>query len=183
MSCCVGPRVLFWVLALTGATADVASKYGIFAWLSPNQERVLVPGVFSLVHQATLNQGALFGLAGQHGGTANLLFAIFSALAVVLISTWAMRSSAISQRGLSFSLTLIMAGALGNLYDRVFFGGVRDFLWLYYQRVDGSRLSWPVFNLADSFLVCGAALLLFHAYITQPATAPAAGQSQETQAA
>jgi lipoprotein signal peptidase len=58
------------------------------------------------------------------------------------------------------ALGLILAGTLGNLYDRVLFGGVRDFLhWYRY-------FNWPVFNLADSCLVVGAGLLLAHAFLT-----------------
>jgi lipoprotein signal peptidase len=57
---------------------------------------------------------------------------------------------------------LILAGTLGNLFDRVVFGGVRDFLYFYW-------FEWPVFNVADCFLVCGAGLLLLQAFATAPA--------------
>ena len=54
------------------------------------------------------------------------------------------------------------AGTLGNFYDRVVFNGVRDFLhWNY-------RFDWPVFNIADCCLVCGAALLLVQAFLSSP---------------
>ena len=69
------------------------------------------------------------------------------------------------------ALGLILAGTLGNLYDRVVFNGVRDFLhWNY-------LFDWPVFNVADCCLVCGACLLLLQAFGRQPATKaqPAAG--------
>ena len=60
------------------------------------------------------------------------------------------------------ALGLILGGTLGNLYDRVVFNGVRDFLhWNY-------LFDWPVFNLADSCLVCGACLLLLQAFGKQP---------------
>src|SRR5436305_586252 len=62
--------------------------------------------------------------------------------------------------GLIASLGLILAGTLGNLYDRIVFSGVRDFLhWYRY-------FDWPVFNIADCCLVCGAGLLLAHAFFT-----------------
>jgi len=60
------------------------------------------------------------------------------------------------------ALGLILAGTLGNLYDRVVFGGVRDFLFFYY-------INWPVFNVADCCLVCGAFLLLIQAFWVHPA--------------
>ena len=69
------------------------------------------------------------------------------------------------------ALGLILAGTLGNLYDRVVFNGVRDFLhWNY-------LFDWPVFNVADSCLVCGAGLLLLQAFGRQ-----AAAKKDETEA-
>ena len=70
---------------------------------------------------------------------------------------------------------LILAGTLGNLYDRIVFGGVRDFLHCYYD-----AHIWPDFNIADSSLVCGAAMLLAHSFfasepVTQPAKAELVG--------
>jgi lipoprotein signal peptidase len=52
---------------------------------------------------------------------------------------------------------MILAGTLGNLFDRVVFHGVRDFLYFYW-------FEWPVFNVADCLLVCGAGLLLLQAF-------------------
>ena len=76
------------------------------------------------------------------------------------------------------ALGLILAGTLGNLFDRVVFGGVRDFLYFYW-------IEWPVFNVADCFLVCGAGLLLLQAFTSsaadkhKPAAAEAAAAVAE----
>ncbi len=70
-----------------------------------------------------------------------------------------------------FALGLILGGTLGNLYDRIVFSGVRDFLW-WHKYVD-----WPVFNIADCCLVCGAALLLIEAFFTK--VEPALTQTTE----
>jgi signal peptidase II len=60
---------------------------------------------------------------------------------------------------LALILGLILGGALGNFYDRLIYGGVRDWIWVYYERGVGDYpFNWPVFNLADSFLVCGVLL-------------------------
>ncbi len=73
------------------------------------------------------------------------------------------------------ALGLILAGTLGNLYDRVVFGGVRNFLYWFYL------VDWPVFNFADCCLVCGAGLLLLQAFLTEasPATQEAPAVVEE----
>jgi signal peptidase II len=112
--------------------------------------------------QPQVNQGALFSLAIEYEGLANAVFACVSALVVVGLVVWGIRRRSPSDCWLTIALGLILAGTAGNLYDRCVFGGVRDFLYFYW-------IEWPVFNLADCFLVCGAALLLARSFFKQPA--------------
>jgi lipoprotein signal peptidase len=171
-------RGLFFALALAGLLLDQASKYLVFQWLRDQPPYVVIPGVFQLEarHVAAedgtkpmVNQGALFGFLRDHGELANALFAIISVIAAVAIVYWATRPSTSRDWTLSAALGLILAGTLGNLYDRVVFSGVRDFLHLHYRDFD-----WPVFNVADSALVCGAILLLTQALFSRaPADKPA----------
>jgi lipoprotein signal peptidase len=186
-------RGLFWGLTLGGALVDQISKYGVFQWLYPVNPRVpevkfpLVEGVFEVVTQFTgapetgggplgvlrrlggdtlpkVNPGACFGWAFTlPPETSNLLFALVSIVAAAAIVFWALRPAVRHDRGLLTALGLILAGTLGNLYDRVVFGGVRDFLHLHYY----DAFDWPVFNVADSCLVCGAMLLLLQAILGQ----------------
>ena len=119
-----------------------------------------------------VNHGALFGFLSQHVGLANTLFAIISLAAAVAIAWWSSRPAARRELGLSAALGLILAGTLGNLFDRLVFGGVRDFMHLHYQSFD-----WPVFNVADCCLVFGAFLLLGQAFfgkatVESPSAAP-----------
>ncbi len=109
-----------------------------------------------------VNQGALFGLGNTHGGPANTIFAGISVIAAAAIVYWGSRRATGRDGTLTMALGLILAGTLGNLYDRVVFGGVRDFLFFYY-------INWPVFNVADCCLVCGAFLLLIQAFWVRPA--------------
>lgn len=177
-------RALLWSLALFGFLADQASKYATFRWLyNPESDGryTVVAGVFELLTQyhpeglqAThplqtwngtvlpkVNQGALFGLGNEHRGLANGLFAVISLLAAAAIVYWSTHKATIRDRFLSAALGLILAGTLGNLYDRLVFGGVRDFLHFY-------LFEWPVFNVADCCLVLGASLLLLQAFFGQP---------------
>ena len=88
------------------------------------------------------------------------MFAAVSFLAAVGIAYWSRRPATRGDRILCAALGLILAGTIGNLYDRLVFDGVRDFLHWY------RWFDWPVFNIADCCLVFGAGLLLAHAFLT-----------------
>jgi hypothetical protein len=97
------------------------------------------------------------------------MFAVISLVAAAGIGWWSMTSATVKDRWLCVALGLILAGTLGNLYDRLVFNGVRDFLhWDFLY-------NWPVFNLADCCLVFGAGLLIIQAFGKQNAkdTTPA----------
>lgn len=108
-----------------------------------------------------VNHGALFGMGGAGKGFANGFFAVVSLVAAGAILVWGLRGPPSREAWLSTALGLILGGTLGNFYDRVVFGGVRDFLYFYY-------IEWPVFNFADCCLVVGATLLLLQAVFTSP---------------
>lgn len=173
-------RGLFWALALLGLLADQGSKYAVFRWLQDDVPHLVVPGWFQLeAHHDSktgapvVNQGALFGLGRDHG-FANALFAAVSVLAAGAIIYWSTRRAAVRDWVLCAALGLILAGTLGNLYDRVVFAGVRDFLHVNYGgKLPSADHDWPVFNVADSCLVCGAILLLMQAMFSRtPAEKP-----------
>lgn len=129
--------IIFTILSL-----DQLTKFAISRNLSFLQSVPVIPRVFHLTLVA--NRGAAFGILKNQ----TLLFISTSLLAVVLIF-FALRDN--RQKGLySFSLSLILGGALGNLIDRLRFGYVIDFLDF---RV------WPVFNIADSAITVGAIVL------------------------
>lgn len=203
---------LFWGLAVFGFTVDQASKYGIFAHLYNEGDGghiVIIPGAFELIAQFTkpperetgegllarlrtvsgdvlprVNHGALFGLGGDTGHTANQLFALVSIAAAIAITFWSTRPATTRDCLLSMSLGLILAGTLGNLFDRIVFHGVRDFFWWHYPDSVPILRDFPVFNVADCCLVCGAGLLLLQAFLAETRPAPAVKQVVgETEAA
>ncbi len=181
------------VLALLGVALDQGSKYLIFRWLfqhptyyssAHNQGNyILIPKAFRLYTQYTkdpaegvlhswnseqlphVNRGALFGLLNNRKAS-NYLFAFISVVAAAAIIGWSFRRKTSSDRLLCVALGLILGGTLGNLYDRLVFEGVRDFLYW------SKWIDWPVFNIADCCLVVGAFLLLFQAFLTNPAPLP-----------
>jgi lipoprotein signal peptidase len=167
-------RRLLWGVALTGTLLDQVTKYSVFAWLRNDADPTegsyqVIPGAFRLLAQyqevggrwvPKVNHGALFGLGGEYAALANAVFAGVSVLAAVAILVWSLRRSTARDVALCTSLGLILAGTVGNLYDRLLFGGVRDFLHFYW-------FEWPVFNVADCCLVCGAGLLLAQAFLSR----------------
>jgi signal peptidase II len=186
-------RVVLWTLALLGVSLDQASKYGVFHWLAnvdgnryslftrPDADEPSNPKGFHLVAQFTkdadgnlvphVNQGALFGFLRGYSTMANGGFAVISLLAALAIAVWSMQPSTGRDPWLCGALGLILAGTLGNLYDRVVFSGVRDFLhW-------NLGFNWPVFNIADCCLVLGAALLLIQAFASSTASKTASEPS------
>jgi len=123
---------------------DQASKFLFTKFLNLNQTLSVVPGIFhfTLVH----NRGAAFGiLRGQ-----SFLFVLTSFVAVILIYFNLKNNRRKNPFLFNLSLALVLAGALGNLIDRICFGYVIDFL--------DFRI-WPVFNIADSAITIGAIIL------------------------
>ncbi|MCC6581359.1 MAG: signal peptidase II [Phycisphaeraceae bacterium] len=127
-----------------------------------HQPMPLVPGLLSL--RLTVNSGAVFGL----GKGSQWLFILVSLIAVPVLGRifWQSPRTAYA---LHAALALILAGALGNLYDRVVYHGVRDMFWLFPGWYLPFGWRWPnagpdvypwLFNLADASLVVGVVLML-----------------------
>ena len=173
-----GGWLLFAAVALPAVAADLVSKAWIFDRLgmpgtaAPIQ---ILPPVLSL--QTNLNEGALFGM-GQGWGA---MFAGISVLAIAGILGMLARGTMRADRGLVVALGLITGGILGNLYDRL---GLPRLVWHAPAERVGERVTavrdwihfelpgvidWPIFNLADSWLVIGAGLMLLLSLRPQPA--------------
>jgi signal peptidase II len=167
--------VLFLLPAIVGCAIDLATKHFMFAWpeLRAGETYWFWTGHVGL--QLSWNEGALFGM----GQGKVWLFAALSVAAAIGIPVWLFRFGAARDAWLTVALGCVMAGVLGNLHDRLGLHGevwpathpregeaiyaVRD--WILWQASD--RWRWPNFNIADSLLVVGAAVLFFHA-LRQP---------------
>lgn len=146
---------LFLATAVVGLGIDLASKAAIWRSLHTLEDQIiLIPGWLTLIRR--LNEGGIWSVF--HGlSSANYWLATFSSIAILAIFWLAWTVLRRGQRLLPILLGAILGGAIGNLYDRMLFGGVRD--WI---SVDLQFYVWPTFNLADSFLVCGAIGLFIH---------------------
>jgi signal peptidase II len=159
---------LFFGIALAGFTLDLGTKSWIFGKLGlPGGATWWIwPGYFGF--QTSLNEGALWGI-GQGNAW---LFALFSIAAGLGIVYWLFVRGAAQDLWLTCALACITAGILGNLYDRLGLWwtieaqhypkyAVRDWILMCYE-----NWVWPNFNIADMLLVCGAGLLVLHAFFT-----------------
>lgn len=148
--------LLFWALALGGAAFDLATKAAIFAYVGPpgSPPKSLFEPVLEL--RTSHNTGALWGLGGRLPYS-SLIFAGLSIVAAIGICYWLFVLGAAEDARLTTALGLIMAGALGNCYDRLVYGYVRDFVHFHVDRID---FHFAIFNFADNMLVLGAAILM-----------------------
>ncbi len=164
--------LIFFTLALLGCSADLISKELVFRWRGlPGKDPIwLIDGYVGI--ETSLNRGALFGM----GAGGSRYFACLAIGAVVGIVVWLFPLRAARDRLLTIALGIISGGILGNLYDRLGLWdhgplppqwaghehAVRDWiLWCW----NFKQFTWPNFNIADSLLVCGAGLLLWHACV------------------
>ena len=152
-------RTLYLLIALVIVLLDRWTKHVVARRISLYSHIQVIPGFFQLTH--TENTGAAFSLfadSNAHWKTAMLIAFSVIALTVVSVLLWKNHHAHVAT---GIGLSLIMGGALGNLWDRLARGRVVDFLLFYVK-----RYQWPVFNLADSAIVVGAGLLvleiLFH---------------------
>jgi signal peptidase II len=159
-------RVPWWVWlapAVGVVVLDQATKALILGSFRPGQE-MPVTGFFSLV--LAFNTGAAFSFLAGAGGWQRWFFAAIATVAAAIIA-WLLRRG--GSRSYCLGLALILGGALGNLYDRLALGKVVDFLLFHY-----AGWFYPAFNVADSAITVGAALLIIDSFRQRRTPAPAA---------
>jgi signal peptidase II len=121
-------------------------------------QRVEVMPFFNFV--LAYNKGAAFSFLADQGGWQVHFFSIVSSVVSIGLLYWLYTLSA-KNRWLSISLSLILAGALGNLHDRLFVEkGVVDFIDWYY-----GNYHFPAFNIADAVIFLGAAMMLYDSFM------------------
>ncbi|MED5534147.1 MAG: signal peptidase II [Pseudomonadota bacterium] len=150
-------------LALSVIVADQWTKFLITSNFSEFDSITLLPILdFMRLH----NEGAAFSLLSDASGWQRWVFTILGSAVSIFIFLWLRRLPVRGQHMLAAALTLIMGGALGNVIDRILWGHVIDFIRVHYQ-----QWYFPAFNIADSAITVGAALLILDTllYRDQPA--------------
>lgn len=149
-------RLQFIVLAIGVIVLDIWTKALVLARLDLHEAIPVVEGFFQLVH--VRNTGAAFGIgANAESQIVPLLLNLGAITVFFIVVVYAMRTAA-TDRLLQTGLHLILGGAVGNLLDRFRFGYVVDFVDVYLVW-GGREHHWPAFNVADSAICIGIALL------------------------
>ena len=150
------PRALHWFgLAALVVILDRITKAVVLDSFAPGESRV-VTGFFNLV--LVFNKGAAFSFLAAAPGWQTPVFAAIAVVAAVVISILIFRNA--GNKIFCGALGLILGGALGNLYDRLVYGQVVDFLDFH---VAGWH--WPAFNVADSAITLGAGILIAESFM------------------
>lgn len=138
-------------IALIVMFCDLLSKRLIFAMIEnlENADSIEVFSFFNLVK--VLNHGVSFGMFSSLE-SAQIIFSVIVFVITIILLIWLYRNE---KMHLTFALAFIIGGALGNLYDRIKNAAVADFLDFHI-----ASYHWPAFNLADSFVFIGVAILL-----------------------
>jgi signal peptidase II len=149
----VAPKLFYKMcgLAAVAVLLDQVTKFWVFRGvLEQESERVILP-VFSLVKR--YNTGISFSFLATDHAYGPWIFAALAAIIAFGLLIWLSQTA---ERLPAVGLALVVGGAIGNVIDRVREGAVMDFLLFHWH-----DLAWPAFNLADSFITVGVALLIF----------------------
>ena len=149
--------MLQWLwLSLLVVLLDQLTKFWVTASMQLYEAIAVIP-FFNLFY--VRNEGAAFSFLSDAGGWQRWFFVALSAIASIAITVWLARLPS-RERLQAVGWSLVLGGAVGNLIDRVIFGYVIDFLDVYYQ-----TYHWPAFNIADSAITIGVAVLLIDTFL------------------
>jgi len=163
------PEATRWfALAVLVVLLDYISKIAVLGSFLPGESRV-VTSFFNLV--LVFNKGAAFSFLAGAEGWQTLFFAAIAIVASIVISFLIVKSK--NKPLFCAALALILGGALGNLYDRLVYGQVVDFLDFH-----AAGWHWPAFNVADSAITLGAGILIAESFVHHPDAEKAAGEKR-----
>jgi signal peptidase II len=149
-------RFTAWVIVSTAVVlADQLSKWAIVKWI-PLYEKVPLNSIMNLTHQR--NTGAAFSFLADSGGWQRWFFVVLATGVSAVIAVWMWRIRRDGPIILAAGLSLVLGGAVGNLIDRIRLGYVTDFIQVWF-----GNWAFPSFNVADSAISVGAALLIIDA--------------------
>ena len=159
-------RLGWLVLSLLVLVIDQVSKAHFEGSLEMFQQIVVIPDYFSWT--LAYNTGAAFSFLADSAGWQRWLFALIAVVVSAVLVVWLKRLGR-NDTWLAIALALILGGALGNLYDRIVYGHVVDFILVHWQ----NRWYFPAFNFADSAICVGAVMLALDMFKSKKSGEPA----------
>lgn len=135
--------------------ADQVTKFIIKNQIILHDQVVVIKGFFNITH--IMNPGGAFGFFASGSPEVRKFIFLFLSSLVALFVVWFYHQCAKEFVFLSYALALVFGGAVGNLIDRFLYGEVVDFLDFYI-----GDAHWPAFNIADSAISIGMAILIYH---------------------
>ena len=143
--------VMGTIVIILSFILDQLSKYWVQDEIGFFSSEVVITPFFNLVF--VINEGVSFGFLSDLPFDGQWPLIVLTSLLVIVIFIWMLKANTLFQE---MSFGFIIGGALGNIIDRIIHGGVIDFLDFHM-----TGYHWPAFNLADTFIFIGVALLLF----------------------
>ncbi len=145
--------IYFVTVAIPIFAVDQITKHIIDSTLTLYSRIEVIPGFFNIIK--AYNTGAAFSLfANRTSPISSLIFHLTTAVAVLIV-IYLLFTTENDKKMKLIGLNMIIGGAMGNLFDRIVHGHVVDFLDFYI-----GKYHWPAFNVADSSIVIGTALLI-----------------------
>ena len=151
-------KKVYFGISIIAIALDQLTKWLASTRLVMHEQNPVMPSFnLTLMH----NYGAAFSFLSNAGGWQRWFFTTIAIVISIVLIVWITRLKA-NEKWLGVSLSLVLGGAIGNLIDRVAYGYVIDFIQWYYD-----RFYWPAFNIADSAIFVGAAMLLISSFFTE----------------
>ncbi len=148
----------FLIVTFCGVILDLITKWIIFKEFKDVGRYVIIPNCLAII--CSENEGIVFGFVQ---GINNIL--IFFSIAAIGAILWFYKRFEKSRLYSNIAFGMILSGAIGNLWDRIFHQHVRDFIDIHI----GARYHWPTFNIADSLICIGVGLLFYETLFAEKA--------------
>lgn len=158
-------RSRYLLISLAILVLDQWTKWLVETRLSDHATVEVVPNLLNFIH--VRNTGVAFGLFASHGEATGTWILTLAGLAALAFVGYYFKTVAASDRLLLTALALVLGGAVGNLVDRIMSGGVTDFIDFYV-----GTYHWHTFNVADSAITIGIALMVLSTFRKEPERAP-----------
>ena len=152
---------IFLAVTFCGVLLDLITKWIIFKNFKDVGRYVIIPNFLGIIYSK--NEGIVFGFAQ---GKSDIL--IFFSIAAIIAIFWFYKNFDRSRLFPNIAFGMILSGAIGNLWDRIFYHYVRDFIDVHL----GMKYHWPTFNIADSLICIGVGLLFYETLFIKKQDSP-----------